>query len=69
MPYLDSATDSVSADRIRGYWARRVKDLHATHIAGIRKRKVSKNLWYIEVVPYVPEDSAAFINFRNRMGF
>lgn len=68
MPHLDSAPDKPTAIAIQKYWAKRIKGIKATSVAGVKIRQISRNLWYIELELHVPEDSATFQNFRNQLG-
>lgn len=68
MPHLDSASSRDEAERILRYWAKRIKGIKGTSVAGVKIRQVHKNLWYIELELHVSEDSAAYQNFKNRLG-
>lgn len=68
MPYLDTASSKKEAEAILRYWAKRIKGIKGTSVAGVKIRQVNRNLWYIELDLHVSENSAAFQNFKNQLG-
>ncbi len=67
MTFIDFS-DEDGIDSLVSHWADRIRTMHASHIAGVEKRRYRKDEWGVWMEVYVSKDDPEYIAFMERFG-